>query len=233
MPLIAFGGGVTDARGSMQGNTFSRSKAGNYLRGRTKPVNPRSALQNTRRARVAFLSKYWSGTLTEQQRTDWRAYALGTSWTNKLGQAIEINGLAAFMRLNALALLYSSTVLADAPLALGHAGGVTLSFAAESDTSKLQLAEPGGAFDKDTTGHFLMIFAGLPTEPGRIAMPKGFRYVSHVAGDDVAPPTFPLELTAPYTMTEGQRITIKAMFQDENNRASGPFFAQDLAAPAA
>ncbi|HUX03191.1 MAG TPA: hypothetical protein VMY35_19690 [Phycisphaerae bacterium] len=233
MALLKFGGGVTDIRGSIGGTTFSRCAGGNYMRARTKPVNPRSPTQNARRSRVAYLSTYWSKTLTEQQRTDWRAYAAATSWTNKLGESININGLAAFLRLNALVLLYSSTVIAAAPLATGHAGGVTLAFTAENDTTKLQLAEPGGAFDKSDNDHMLMIFAGIPAEAGKLSIPKGFKYVTHLAGNLAAPQVFPFEMTAPYTMAAGQRITIKAMFKDESNRVSGPFWAQAVAAPSA
>ena len=233
MALVQLGGGVTGIRGSMGGTTFSRCAGGNYMRARTKPVNPKSALQNARRARVAYLTTYWSKTLTEQQRTDWRAYAAATSWQNKLGESININGLAAFIRLNALALLYSSTVVAAAPLATGHAGGVTIAFAAENDTTKFQLAEPGGAFDKSNDGHMLMIFAGIPAEAGKISIPKGFKYVTHLAGNELAPQGFPFEMTAPYTMAAGQRVTIKAMFKDESNRISGPSWAQAVAAPSA
>jgi len=231
MANILYGAGIADARGSIGGLTLSRGAGGAIGRARVKPVNPRSTLQSARRARTSFLTKQWSATLTEQQRADWRAYAAGTTWTNKLGQSIQINGLAAFLRLNSLAFLYSSTVLVAAPTAMGHAGGVTLAFTAENDTSKLQLAEPGGSFGKSTDGHFLMVFMGLPSEAGRIATPKGFRYVCHVAGNSGAPPGFPLELTAAYTMAAGQRIVIKAMFKDEHNRISGPHWAEVLAAP--
>jgi len=229
--LIKFGGGVTDMRGSIGGSTFARNKGGNYARARMKPCNPRSTLQSARRARMGHLAKYWSNALTEQQRDDWRAYAAGTTWTNRLGDVIEINGLAAFLRVNALVLLYSSTVIAAAPLAMGHAGGVTLSFAAESDTSKLQLAEPGGAFSKSTDGHFLLLSMGLPTEAGRLSTPPGFRYLNHTAGNSVAPPSYPLEIASAYTMAAGQRVTVSAMFQDESYRISGPHWATAIAAP--
>ncbi|HUW33203.1 MAG TPA: hypothetical protein VM223_16465 [Planctomycetota bacterium] len=231
MANISFSAIVSDAAGSIGGNVFSRGKGGAIVRARRKPVNPRSELQNTRRARTAFLAKAWSATLTAQERADWSAYAAGTSWTNKLGASISASGNSAFMRLNTLAFLYSSTVITAAPLAMGHAGGVTLSFTAENDTGKIQLAEPGGAFDKSMTGHFLMISMGLPSEAGRLSIPKGIRYVSHTAGNTGAPPAYPLELSAAYTMAEGQLITIKAMFQDEMNRVSGPFFATATAAP--
>lgn len=233
MALVQLGGGVTDIRGSIGGTTFSRGAGGNIARARKKPVNPRTLLQNARRAVIANLTKYWSGTLTEQQRTDWRAYASGTSWTNKLGQSIQINGLAAFVRLNALRVLGGLTIVAAAPTAMGHAGGVSLAFAAESDTTKLQLAEPTGAFDKDLDGHTLWIAGGIPVEAGHLSLPSKWQFIQIVEGDSITPPTFPLELTAPFTMAAGQRISIRSMFSDPENRVSGPFFAQAVAAPSA
>ena len=52
MALVQYGGGIVDARGSIGGNTFSKCAGGHYMRARTKPVNPKSALQQTRRANV-------------------------------------------------------------------------------------------------------------------------------------------------------------------------------------
>ena len=231
MALVLLGGGVTDLRGSIGGNTFSRSAAGNYARARMKPTNPRSALQNTRRAEVAYLMKYWSDQLTEQQRTDWRAYATGTTWHNGLGQVIEISGIAAFLRVNVLQRLIPSGVIDAAPTAMGQGGGVTLSVPAEWDTTKLQIAEPGGSFDKDTNIHTIWLFQGIPTEVGRLATPKGFKYLGRIWGSSGAPLSFPYEMTSLYTMAVGQRITLRGMFQDEHYRISGPHWATVLATP--
>lgn len=232
MALVMFGGGVTDARGKIGGTVFARNAAGNYIRAHTHPVNPRSPLQNTRRAMMAYLTHYWSASLTAQERTDWIAYAQGTTWTNKLGQSITINGLAAFLRVNAHIAVYSGTLRHAAPTAMGHAGGVTFTFVAESDTTKIQMNEPDGDFDKAVTGHYINFYMGLPAEIGRIAIPKAFKYIGSVYGHASAPLTFPYELTAAYTMAEGQFITLRAMFNDDDFRLSGPFWASDVAAPA-
>jgi len=231
MALVQFGGGVSQIRGSIGGTVFSRGAGGAIARARTKPINPRSPLQNVRRSNHAYLTTYWSLTLTEQQRVDWRDYAHSTTWTNRLGQTIQINGLAAFVRINSLILLAGLPVVPAAPTATGHAGGVTISFAAQNDTKKFQLDEPGGAFDKDADGHTLYLFSGFPTEAGRIATPKGFRFLQTVDGDSVTPETFPLEVDAPYTMAEGQLLTMRAMFVDDHYRSSGPYFATATAAP--
>ena len=231
MAILALGGGVTDIRGSVAGNTFSRNAGGNYMRARVKPVNPRSALQTTRRANAAYLMTCWSKTLEEQERLDWRAYAAATTWTNRLGQVITVNGLAAFLRLNSLLLAIDEPISEAAPTAMGHAGGVAFTFLAENDTSKIQLAEPTGSFDKTVPGDILILSEGLPSECGRNATPKGFRIIGHVEGADPVPPTFPAELDSAYTMQEGQLITCSAMFVDSSFRVSGPTWASVLASP--
>jgi len=228
--LLKFGGGVVDARGSIGGTTFSRCAGGNYARARTKPVNPRSETQIARRANVAYLTTYWSKTLTEQQRIDWRAYATGTTWHNKLGETININGLAAFLRLNALRRMDALSVIDEAPLAMGHAGGAVFTFEAWPTLGLLHMAEPTGAFDAALDENKLWIFQGLPTEAGRISNPKGMKYNFMLYGSSAAPLTFPFDIATKYTFNAGQRITLKAMFQDENYRVSGPEFAHAIAA---
>lgn len=232
MAVIQLGGGVTDIRGSIGGSTFARNAGGNYIRARRKPVNPMSTRQVARRTALAWLTTYWSKTLTAQQRADWRAYAAGTTWTNRLGQVIEINGLAAFLRLNALERLVPNAPHAAAPTAMGHAGGVTATFAAESDTTKIQLDEPTGAFDKSTDDDVLFLFQGLPQEAGRQMHPSGFRYIGVCEGDSMTPPTFPLEFTSAYTMAAGQLVTLRLMFHDASFRVAGPTWQTATAAPA-
>lgn len=232
MALVKLGGGVTDIRGSIGGTTFSRCQGGNYMRARTKPTNPRSTLQTARRANVGYLTKYWSNDLVEQDRDDWRAYAAGTTWHNKLGEAIEINGLAAFLRTNALAALQAVPAIVGPPTAMGHAGGVQFTFLAESDTSKLQVAEPTGAWVNTEATNVLFFSAGLPTEAGQLAIPKGFRHIAALPGITPGGQVWPYELDAPYTMALGQRVTMSAMFMDANFRISGPHIASVLAAAA-
>lgn len=230
MALVKFGGGVAAMSGSIGGTTFARSKAGAYARQWTKPVNPRSPLQNARRAFLAYLATYWSKTCTDQQRIDWSAYADGTSWTNKLGESITINGNAAFIRLNTIGHIAGQDIRADAPTAMGHAGGVTLAFTADSALDKLQIAEPGGAFDPNVDNQFIAFFQGLPSEPGRISTPKGFKFIGHIWGDSGAPMMFPTAIMSAYTIHAGQLVTIKGMFIDEHYRVSGPSWANVLAA---
>lgn len=229
--LIKLGGGVTDIRGAIGGSVFSRGKGGNIIRKNAKPINPRSDRQETRRGNMAYLARYWSKTLTAAQRADWNAYASGSTWTNRLGETIEINGNAAFMRLNALLLLIGEAVRAAAPTAMGHAGGITIDFDAESDNTVIEMDEPGGAWDKDLDDDWVVLFQALPVEAGRAQGTKGFRYIGAIEGDSGTPPTFPNDQTAAYTMVSGQNVTVKAIHIDPDFRVSSPTFKTVAAAP--
>lgn len=227
--LIKLGGGISAITGSVGGTTFARNKSGAYMRQWTKPVNPRSPLQNTRRAIMARLARSWSSDLTPQERTDWRAYVMGTTWTNKLGETIEIGGNAAFMRLNALLAVGGEAFRSAAPTATGHAGGISFAFAAESDGTNIAMAKPSAPFDESTPDHMVYFFQGIPTEIGHIATPKGFKYIGRVYGH-ATPLEYPVDIPSAYTMTAGQFITIKAMWHDDDFRVAGPFWATDEAA---
>ena len=59
MALIKYGGGIVDMSGSIAGNTHARNRFGNYMRARTKPVNPNSDRQVAIRAIVSYLAEFW------------------------------------------------------------------------------------------------------------------------------------------------------------------------------
>jgi hypothetical protein len=100
MAKINFGGLAQDVRGSQNGLTYSRNAGGAYVRTKVSPVQPRSPRQLIVRASFALNSKAWSGTLTAAERTAWTAFAAANPITDVFGNAITINGLAMFNKLN-------------------------------------------------------------------------------------------------------------------------------------
>jgi len=231
MANIMLGGGVTDIRGSIGGNTFSRSKSGNYIRARKKPVNPRSNLQESRRAAASMLSREWGKTLTEVQRAAWRAYADATNWTNSLGQTITIPGLSAFLRTGAMLVLAGESYQATAPTESGSAGAVDYTFTATEDDQKIVLTEPTAPWDKDTNDDFVLFFQGLTQPAGRIAVPGLFNFLGKLEGDDTTPPTFPHEFSSKFTFNEDNQITIASVHLDALGRVSGRTFKRVQADP--
>ena len=70
MAKILFGMMMTDARGKLGGQVFSKNRAGAYVRTKVTPVNPRTASQMLGRSILANVSTAWSG-LTQAQRDSW------------------------------------------------------------------------------------------------------------------------------------------------------------------
>ena len=230
MALIKLGGGVTDIRGSIGGTTFSRSKAGNYARGRVKPVNPCSNVQETRRTAISHLSRYWALTLDAAERTGWNQYAAGTTWTNKLGEVITINGLAAFIRANTLRLLLTAPILEARPTEYGHAGSVTSVISASAATQKVTLQTPVGGWSDDLANDWLIGFQGLPASGGRQGVPKRWSYFMALHGGG-PPNVFPKAIDTDYPIVAGQQCVVRLIHLDPTGRVSTSTFQQCVAGP--
>lgn len=108
--LVKFGGGITAMSGSIAGNTFARNRYGNYVRSRTKPVNPASWRQVMMRTILSWLTEYWYDELTSTQRESWSTYAASIVMKNKLGEAIKLSGFNHFVRSNSVRKVYAVSI---------------------------------------------------------------------------------------------------------------------------
>lgn len=99
MATISFGGGVSEIRGSVNGNTFSRNANGAIMRNRTTPINGRTTRQVSVRGALASIASGWRG-LTEVQRQSWIDGAPNYPYTNRLGQPSQYTGQQLYMKLN-------------------------------------------------------------------------------------------------------------------------------------
>lgn len=99
MALIKYGGGVAGASGSVAGNTYSRNRAGAYIRNWAKPINPTTIPQANARARFGASSTGWGG-LTKAQVDSWNAYANDLERINALGETYTPLGRQIFMEVN-------------------------------------------------------------------------------------------------------------------------------------
>jgi len=219
MALIRTGGGVAEIRGSIAGTVFSRGPAGAIARGRIKPINPATALQGIIRARFSALVQYWHVTLSVAERAAWNAYALATNFQNKLGDTIQIGGLACFVRLNSLMLQMGQAIVEAAPLSSGQGAQVACPVGATVATAKVEIGEPTGGFDKTDPLEFIAVYAGLPMSIGRTSSPRGYRYVGKIQGNAV-PPVFAQSFDWPYPAVTGQHYPISVTHVDKENRVS-------------
>jgi len=231
MALVKYGGGVIQMSGSLAGNTFARNRYGNYVRARTKPVNPKSTNQVLVRAVMATLTARWSQTLTAVQRTAWNLYASSVSMSNKLGETIYLSGFNHYIRSNHWFARMSRTLVDDGPVIFelpetDPTMSITISEATQQVTMTFDDTKPWCSEDDA----MLVILQGDPQNPQRNFFDGPWRGRSAKVGASGVPVTSPLDYASITVASEGQRIWSKFRILRADGRLSNPFTASTFCA---
>lgn len=99
MALIKYGAGVAGMSGTVGGQTYARSRTGNYARSWRKPVNTPSAARSIVRGVFGEQAGVWS-TLTTAAVNQWNALAATVTRLNRLGEAYVPTGRQIFLEAN-------------------------------------------------------------------------------------------------------------------------------------
>lgn len=227
MALIKYGGGIVQMSGSIAGNTHARNRFGNYMRSRTKPVNPKSARQMGARLIVMFLAEQWrEDPMTDEIRIAWQTYANSVDWNNKLGETVTLTGYNHFVRSNAALMAAGGSLVTAGPTDLGlPPGDPTFAVVGSASTQKLTLTLDIAMDWAKETGAFLSLEMGEPQNASRNFFGGPYRNAGSIAGVDTTGPTPPHELTAPFTLIEGQKVWCRARIIRKDARASTHFGA--------
>ena len=100
MALIKLGALAQDARGSIAGTTFSKSRAGTTTRQKVSPVQPRTARQLAVRAILNIASKAWRN-LDDAAQAAWTTWSNNHPIPNVFGDPMKLAPNAAYIRINA------------------------------------------------------------------------------------------------------------------------------------
>jgi hypothetical protein len=226
MALVKYGGGVIQMSGSMAGNTYARNRFGNYVRARTKPINPNSSRQQAVRAAIAYLTDRWSNTLTAVQRAAWNQYGSNVAMKNKLGETVYLTGFNHYIRSNSILKVQGITLI--------NAGPTVFELPAQDTTFAITASEAtqviSAAFDDtmdwiDEDDAYLFVFQGTSQNKQRNFFAGPWRYGEKEEGDSVAAPTSPLAVAAVFPFVEGQRTWCYARIARADGRLSEPFTA--------
>lgn len=201
----------TQISGSIGGTTWSRNRFGAYKRGRSMPVNPRTARQVAVRNAVRSLAIAWQIDLSQAQRDGWDQYGANVNWTNALGQSVNLTGLNHYVRSNTALVTAFLPRVDDAPTAFNiGAAELALSGIASEATQEISVGFDitGKWVDQDNAFEFISM--GQPQNSGITFFGGPWRQFLRLAGDAVSPPTSPVSQPAPFPFAEGQRIWLRS-----------------------
>lgn len=99
MAKIKFGMFMTDARGKVGGQVFSKNRGGAYVRTKVTPSNARTSRQVFIRSLLASISQNWS-TLTASQRNSFNESVTSWATTDIFGDSRNPSGKSLFTKLN-------------------------------------------------------------------------------------------------------------------------------------
>lgn len=98
MAKIKFGMMMTDARGKLGGQVFSKNRAGAYIRTKVTPSNPQTRAQSAVRSNLGTLSTAWN-LLTAAQITGWNTAVNDWQTTDIFGDVKKPTGKNLFVKL--------------------------------------------------------------------------------------------------------------------------------------
>jgi hypothetical protein len=208
MALLKYGGGIVAMSGSIAGNTFARNRYGNYSRARTKPVNPKSQLQSSRRLALSYLAEYWHETLTTAQRTAWATYANAISMKNRLGESIKLTGFNMFLRTNTARNCYQNSYCPNGPTVLSLPDKDTgFAVTASAATQLLSITWTKALPWTEIAASVMGIEMGRPQLATRNFFNGPWKYVGTIAGNC---PDSPKTMAPPMMLIQGQRVWVYA-----------------------
>ncbi len=221
MALVKYGGGIVQMSGSIAGSVFARNKSGNYVRPRTKPVNPNSFRQEFIRTALSHLAEHWHKELDATERGLWETYAAAVAMKNKLGETIHLSGFNHFIRTNSPQLMLAEDIKEAAP--------TTLSLMEKDETticSEENIAGQTFTFTFDNTGwgvtpdlkYWMCFYQGQPQLASRQTFHGPWRFMS--AAGTVAGDAGTQQLPAEFSFAEGQKVWFQARMISFSGRTS-------------
>lgn len=183
MAVTKFGSIITDARGSIGGNTIKWSQYGHVIGVKGQSAKQQTPKQTVVRATFTLLSKWWWDQLDATQRTDWRALAAANPFPNRWGDTYPLTGQAFFIRVNQRLLQVGNTILQDAPAdqTVTVLTSATLTVAAPSTASL--------AYAPTTvpTDHALVTRATRQLSPGRTNVDGSYLFLQAAGAGSTSP----------------------------------------------
>lgn len=221
MALVKYGAGIIQMSGSIAGNVHARNRFGNYVRPRTKPVNPNSIRQEAARAIVSYLAEYWHQDLDDVQRNLWDVYAAAVAMKNRLGETIHLTGFNHFIRTNAAQKAIGETELDAAPTVLSLPEKDTELVVSEEDIAAQTFTftcNVAGWVPNGDPKFAILIYQGQPQLASRNFFGGPWRFMDVIDATEGAAGTGTLD--AAFAFALGQKVWFNARIITVSGRLS-------------
>jgi len=227
MALVKFGNGVSDIRGSIAGNVYSKNRYGSYIRNKVVPVNPQSSAQQAIRNIMAEIVSRWQAIVTQVQREAWEVYAASIEVTNKLGDSIKLTGFNHYVRSNTARRNIGFTPIDAGPTTLAlpsadQAFAIVPSSAAQS--IEVTFDDAAAWCSEDSAA--MSLHQGIPQPGSRQFFDGRFRKFARLFGDSGSPITSPKTVAVDFPIAVGQKQWAKGRILRADGRLS-EFFRDD------
>ncbi len=219
--LVKYGAGIIQMSGSIAGDVHARNRMGNYIRPRTKPVNPHSTRQENARAIISYLAEKWHSPTMDAQRGGWNTYAAAVPMTNRLGETIHLTGFNHFIRSNAIKLEVGLSEKLVAPS--------TLSLPAKDHTLQCtgsDIIDQTFTFECSVNGwdpdgdpkYYIFIYQGRPQLKSRNFFATPWRYMNFFDADSGKAGTS--DMSAVFAFALDQKVWFQARLLTVSGRLS-------------
>lgn len=207
---------VADIRGSVGAETFARNQGGLYVRARTTPTDPNTADQQACRAAVTALSQYWSDTLTDQQRADWRTYAHVHPRPNRFGERTITNGYTRFMRINHTRYRVDTAVAFDIPPTEPPLSPPIFTFTADDSADTVTVALDFPNYHGGLKNLQMFAYGGPEVNVGRNFYNGPWRYLA-TNRYNTSWQFDPWTIAYPWNLTTGQKVFVRMVAQKSDH----------------
>ena len=214
MAKIKWGMIVTDGRGKLGGQVFSKNRSGAYIRTKVTPSNPRTADQMAGRGILGSLSASWSG-LTDEQRRAWNNAVEDWQKTDIFGDSRKPTGKNLFTGINKEIEQSGGTRILTPPVKV-----VMPELPALEPTIKLDTEEFGLGITNVPAGFTLQVSATAQLSKGTTFVKDKLRVIGYVpAGAVDANDLFGYYVDKFGTPTAGANIHVAVKLVSTNGQA--------------
>jgi hypothetical protein len=187
--------------GSVNCETYSRNRFGQYVRNRSIPVQPRTPAQVAVRGYLTEATKRWAE-LTDTQRDAWNEWAQNHKKTDQLGQSYVMTGHQAFVGASVTAQIAGLAPVAEPPEFWAPPVGLI---------TKITLAL-SITYNPPGEGDFIFIYSSGLVKPS-VNFVGTLPFMCKIASTDTPPLNFKPIWEAKYgTYTGGYKIVIRACY---------------------